>query len=231
MTDDVFVSGIIVAAGSGTRMGRVAKPFIKLGDRTVLEYVLDAFLQSCVDEIIIVCADNSAFLPYIPANASKPIIFAEGGRTRTISVYNGVSQSKKGEGIVCIHDCARPFVTADIINEVVNAAKESGAATASHPVKDTIKYVNPNANTVYTPERKFLLSIQTPQAFKKSVYSVSFMLAQKQKATNTDETALAENAGFSVAYVNTPETNIKLTTPEDIKIAKSILFLKSRGEL
>ncbi|HOJ48830.1 MAG TPA: 2-C-methyl-D-erythritol 4-phosphate cytidylyltransferase [Bacillota bacterium] len=232
-----FVSGIIVAAGSSVRMnaglpaGTISKPLIKLGRKTVFEYVIEAFAASSVDEIIVVCADKSAFLPLIPKELKKPVRFAEGGKTRAISVYNGVSASKQGDGLVCIHDCARPFVTSEMIDKVIDAAVQSGAATASHPVTDTIKYVNPEAKTIYTPERKYLVSVQTPQAFSKKIYTVSFALAQKQNMTATDETSMVENAGFQVTYVETPRTNIKLTTPEDIKTAKAILFLQERGEL
>lgn len=227
----LFVSGIIVAAGSGIRMGTVAKPLIKLGKKTVFEYVLEAFLASSVDEIVIVCSDKSLFLPLIPANIQKPIKFAEGGKTRALSVYNGVSEANKGEGLVCIHDCARPFITSEIINNVIDAAAVSGAATASNPVTDTIKYVNTEAKNIYTPERKYLFSIQTPQVFIKNIYTISFALAQKQGLKATDETSMAEKAGFTVTYVETPKTNIKLTNPDDIKTAKAILFLQERGEI
>ncbi|PKM61743.1 MAG: 2-C-methyl-D-erythritol 4-phosphate cytidylyltransferase [Firmicutes bacterium HGW-Firmicutes-21] len=229
--DNIFTSGIIVAAGSGTRMGTVAKPLIKLCGKTVFEYVLEAFITSSVDEIIIVCKDKTMFTPLIPSGTDKPVIFADGGKTRAISVYNGVAQTKKGDGFVCIHDCARPFVTPEIINAVINAARESGAATASHPVTDTVKYVNPDAKTIYTPERRYLFSVQTPQVFSKKIYTVAFALSQKQGLTATDETTMAENAGFAVTYVETPKTNIKLTDPEDIKTAKAILFLQSKGEI
>lgn len=230
-TNNLFVSGIIVAAGSGTRMGTVAKPFIKLGKQTVFEYVIKAFSDSDVNEIIIVCTDKTPFLPLIPSDIKKPVSFAEGGKTRALSVYNGVSKSNNGNGLVCIHDCARPFVTPEIINNVINAAAKNGAATASHPITDTIKYVNTDAKTCYTPERKYLVSVQTPQVFYKNIYTVSFALAQKQKKSATDETSMAENAGYKVTYVQTPKSNIKLTTPEDIKTAKAILFLQDRGDL
>lgn len=237
VSEKPYVSGIIVAAGSGVRMnaglpaGTISKPLIKLGRKTVFEYVLEAFAASLVDEIIIVCMDKTVFLPLIPADLKKPVRFAEGGKTRAVSVYNGVSAAKKGDGLVCIHDCARPFVTSEIIDSVIRAAIQSGAATASHPVTDTIKYVNPDAKTIYTPERKYLVSVQTPQVFSKKIYTISYALAQKQNLTATDETSMAENAGFKVTYVETPKTNIKLTTPEDIKTAKAILFLQERGEL
>ncbi|OGO89270.1 MAG: 2-C-methyl-D-erythritol 4-phosphate cytidylyltransferase [Clostridiales bacterium GWF2_36_10] len=229
-SNNLFVSGIIVAAGSGTRMGTVAKPLIKLGKKTVFEYVLEAFLASSVDEIVVVCTDKAALMPLISFDAKKPISFAEGGKTRALSVYNGVSQTRKGEGLVCIHDCARPFVTTEIIDSVIEAAAVSGVATASHPVTDTIKYINTEAKTIYTPERKFLFSVQTPQVFIKNIYMISFALAQKQCFTSTDETSMAENAGFSVTYVETSKNNIKLTTPDDIKTAKAMLYLQERNE-
>jgi 2-C-methyl-D-erythritol 4-phosphate cytidylyltransferase len=95
-----YVSGIIVAAGSGVRMnaglpaGTISKPLIKLGRKTVFEYVIEAFAASIVDEIIIVCSDKAVFLPLI-RRLQKPVCFAEGGKTRAISVYNGVSAFQK----------------------------------------------------------------------------------------------------------------------------------------
>lgn len=227
----LFVSGIIVAAGSGTRMGTIAKPLIKLGKKTVFEYVLEAFLASVVDEIIIVCNDTASYQPFIPLKKQKTIRFAEGGKTRSLSVYNGVSKVTRTDGLICIHDCARPFVTPEMIDNVVRNASESGAATASCSVTDTIKYVNNDTKTIYTPERKYLVSVQTPQVFIKNIYTVSYALAQSKGLTATDETTMVEHAGFQVTYVETPKTNIKLTTLEDIKIAKAILYLSEHGEL
>ncbi len=234
MKDNYFVSGVIVAAGSGARMGHIQKPLIKLGNKTAFEHVFQAFCDSCVDEIVIVCRSKSDYLPLIPKDTSKPVIFAEGGDTRAFSVYNGVTSTAKKydpEHIVCIHDSVRPFVTPDLIDRVVQGAKRTGAATASHIATDTMKYINIDAGINYTPDRNYLRSIQTPQAFRKDIYTLSFMNAQRTKLTSTDETSMAEHASYPVEYIDSDELNIKLTTPKDIKLAKAIFFLDSRGEL
>ncbi len=219
------ITGIIVAAGSGVRMGGVRKPLIKLSGKTVFERVLEAFCASCVDEITVVGIEDE-LKPYA-AKSTKPINFVAGGRTRQYSVYNGVVASLCD--ICVVHDCARPFVTAEMINSVCDAALKHGAATACCKVTDTIKLVDRDKKILSAPDRDHLYAIQTPQAFGRLKYIAAFAAAKKQNAAFTDESTLLENAGFYVEYVECPSSNIKLTTAEDVKLAKAMLFLKEHS--
>ena len=137
-----FTSAIIVAAGSGTRCGGLAKPLIPLyKGKTVLSYVLEAFAAcGTVDEIVVVCKDSSRFEPLL---GGVSVVFAPGGATRAASVYNGVRAADAKTKFVCIHDCARPFITPEDIRLVCEKAYETGAAAACSPMRDTVKYIEP----------------------------------------------------------------------------------------
>ena len=223
------VRAVIVAAGSGKRMGGVSKPLIKLGKKTLFEYVLEAFCASSVDSIVVVCSgQNEEALKDIAANfGEKPISFSPGGNTRAESVFFGVKECGRCD-YVCVHDCARPFVTPEIIENVIAGAKETGASTACSPVTDTIKFVDEEHGAIYTPEREHLLSIQTPQCFRREYYLPAFALAASDKKVFTDESALMEHAGIKVNYVRCDASNIKLTTKDDLEMFKA--YLKSEKD-
>lgn len=224
------VSAVIVAAGTGQRMGGVEKPLIKLGKNTVFSMVLDAFEKSeTVTDIIVVCRDSTRLAPIAEKYTKKQIVFAPGGKTRGESVLNGVLAAGNTD-IVCIHDCARPFITAENIDSVVEAVYETGASCACKPMADTVKYTDENGNAQYTPKRDRLIAVQTPQVFRKDIYLVAAALGKKNKIAATDDTTLAESAGFKVKYINIGDNNDKLTTAEDIKRAKARVFLEEKAK-
>ena len=217
------VSAIIVAAGDGTRMGGVSKPLILLNGVTVFEHVLQKFVRSkYINEIVVACKNPSELDEIADKYQSiMPVKLVIGGATRSESVFNAFSETAKDTRVIAIHDCARPLILTETINEVIDAAFESGAATASTPVTDTIKYID--EDKIKTPKRTFLKAVQTPQVFSKDVYTVALALAKKNNYTSTDDTTLVEKAGFKVTYVDCPATNIKLTTRSDIIIATALL--------
>lgn len=218
-----FVSAVIVGAGSGARMGGVNKALIRIGEKTAYRLVLEAFDAAVsVDEVVVVCRDEKELAGESAFFTAKPLRFTQGGATRAQSVKNGVKAASGRAAFYCIHDCARPLVTADIINAVVRAAFEKGAATACTPVTDTIKYVNEDSGVVYTPERKRLYAVQTPQVFEARLYGISVSAAERDGYFSTDDTAIVEHAGFKVRYVETDKSNIKLTSAEDVYTARYI---------
>lgn len=224
------VSAVIVAAGSGTRMGGISKPEIRLDGVSLFARVLRAFDASSVREIVVVCGENRPRLEKIASDVhpSKPVRFCAGGKTRTASVFNGVNACAEENLLICVHDCARPFVTPEIIDTVIAEARQSGAATACCPVTDTIKYVDTEHHAVYTPAREHLVALQTPQVFRRDFYQVAYAVAGKsgKGASYTDETAMLEAAGVPVSYVQTDARNIKLTTREDLTLARAILAVE-----
>lgn len=226
--DKPNVSAIIVGAGSGTRMGGKNKALIKIGDKTAFRLVAEAFFNSkTVDELVVVCRSEEEMRPEVADLSGKPIKFVSGGATRADSVQNGVKAAKKAR-FYCIHDCARPLVTSELIDGVVNAALKSGAATACGPVNDTVKFVSKDHGTVYTPDRECLVAVQTPQVFEAEVYRISAAMAKKDGYTSTDDTALAEHAGFKVDYVKSETPNFKLTRTEDVLLARLLLKLSEK---
>lgn len=218
---------VIAAAGSGQRMGGVSKPNIILLGKTLFEYVVSAFEDSCVSGIVVVCSeDNEESLRALAVNAKKPITFVRGGKTRAESVFNGISATPDDAEIICAHDCARPFITKEIIDSSIKTAITCGASCVCSPVTDTLKIKN-DSGEVSTLDRSRIFAVQTPQCFKKSIY---FKACDKieNKDLFTDETSLLETAGFTVEYVTTYENNMKLTSKSDVPLAEAIM--KSRGD-
>lgn len=229
--DKPFVSAVIAGAGRGTRMGGANKALVKIGGKTAFRLVLEAFgAVPLIDEIVVVCRDGGELAAESADFSAKPLRFTRGGKTRAESVLCGVKAASGKARFYCIHDCARPLVTPETIEAVVKAAFESGAAAACTPVTDTVKYVNSENGTVYTPERRHLLAVQTPQVFERKLYAVSAALAKKDGFAATDDTSIVEHAGFRVSYVQTSRDNIKLTCAADVCVARELRRLEELKE-
>ena len=224
-------SVIIVCAGNSTRMGGVNKILMPLGDRLVIGVTMQAF-QACgsVSEIVIVARE--ADIPAIKAEAeaagiTKLTACTVGGATRQESVINGVKQISKEAQLVAVHDGARPLVKPEPIEKVIKDASVFGGATLGVPVKDTIKTVNDGLISD-TPPRKFLYITQTPQIFKRQLYFEGIDFALEHGLDFTDDCQLVEAIGGKVAMTTGDYTNIKITTPEDIKLAEVLLAMQER---
>ena len=224
-------SVIIVCAGNSTRMGGVNKILMPLGDRLVIGVTMQAF-QACgsVSEIVIVARE--ADIPAIKAEAeaagiTKLTACTVGGATRQESVINGVKQISKEAQLVAVHDGARPLVKPEHIEKVIKDASVFGGATLGVPVKDTIKTVNDGLISD-TPPRKFLYITQTPQIFKRQLYFEGLDFALEHGLDFTDDCQLVEAIGGKVAMTTGDYTNIKITTPEDIKLAEVLLAMQER---
>ncbi len=219
----IKASAVIAAAGSGRRMGGVSKPNITLFGKTLFEYVLDAVERSSVDMAVVVCSeDNEDSLRKLASGFKKPIRFVRGGSVRAESVLNGVTASEDAE-VICVHDCARPFLTAEMLDNACNAAISRGASCVCSAVTDTIKYRDPESGHISTPTRDNLFAVQTPQCFGKMRYLEAVARAGESFGSFTDETSLLENAGFEVEYIVTNQPNMKLTSPADVAVAEAIM--------
>lgn len=221
---------VILGAGNGTRMKtEKSKLLLEINGKTVIERTVAAFSQhDLIDEIIVVCREKDL-------NDFEQVLFGYelsycfGGETRQESVANAVDTMEDGEcGLIVIHDGARPLITQKEITDTINMAKEKGAAAVGVAVKDTIKVVDRDMKIVDTPDRSSLISIRTPQIFDFKVYKEALALAIQQKKDFTDDCQLVENYGKDVYVVSGDYGNIKITTPEDIPTAQSILSY--RGE-
>lgn len=223
-----FVSAIIVAAGGSVRMGIAdSKQFIPLLGRPAIEYTLRAF-EKChfIKEIVVVCREQDKERIRLIADEngfSKVSSLVEGGASRAESVRNGIKAASSKAKYFAIHDGARPLITVEEIERVIEAAFETGAATLGVPVKDTIKIVDGYNKIESTPLRSQLRAVHTPQVFERELYQFALENAGDNMINFTDDCSLIEHMGGEVEVVKGSEENIKLTTPIDVVIAESIL--------
>lgn len=221
-------TAIILAAGNGTRMkADKSKLLLEINNMTVIERTVKTFSKiSEIEKIIVVVRENDIHL-FKDVLSKYNVTYCIGGSSRQESVSNAVKIIDECDMLV-IHDGARPLVTEKEIVSTLNAAKKYGAAAVGVFVKDTIKVIDKGYKIVDTPERSSLIAIQTPQIFKFDKYVSAMNLATKQGKDFTDDCKLLENMNESVYVVIGEYSNIKITTPEDIPTAVSIL--NSRGE-
>lgn len=212
------INAIIPAGGTSSRFGNTNKLLEKINGKEVIRYTVEAFDASNVNEIII-CANISIMdeLKKIFADRKK-VKITEGGQTRQASVYNGLKDSVCD--YVLIHDGARPMITTDLINSAIDMVKDKKALTVATKTIDTIKEVV-DGKIIRTIDRSKLYNTQTPQAFE---YNLIMNAHQKLIGQNfTDDAGMLEELGYDVYILNGSYKNIKITTQNDIDIAKIYL--------
>lgn len=215
------VSAVIVAAGSGSRMGAKGnKVYLPVLGKPVLLYTVEAFRKSgCVDEIIVVT--GSCDLELCRELCGGDVVVVAGGESRQASVYAGL-QAARGD-VVLVHDGARALVTPKIIQDTLDACLQYGAAAVGVKSKDTLKILQPDGFIAETPDRELVWQVQTPQAFDLAVLKKAHAAAVKDGVVATDDCAVAEHYGIPVKMIAGSYENIKLTTPEDLAVAERIL--------
>ncbi len=204
-----------------------SKLLLEIEGKTVIERTVDKFLDMAeIDEIIVVCreCDIEKFSELLP---DESVSFVIGGSTRQESVKNAVETIDECDYII-IHDGARPFVSVNTIVKTLDEAQIKKAAATGVYVKDTIKVIDDDLNIVSTPERKNLVSIQTPQIFDFKTYKDALAKAVEENKDFTDDCQLVENLGLKVGVVIGEYENIKITTQSDIALAEGIL--RRKGE-
>lgn len=227
-----YVSVIVVAAGMGKRMGAaINKQYLMLENRPILAHTIQKFEDNeYIDEIIVVTRDEER--EYCKREVvcrysfNKVVHIVAGGEERQDSVYNGLMHANKLCDIVLIHDGVRPFIKNDEITECIKAALEYEACVIGVPVKDTIKVIDDTNTIIDTPARNTLWAVHTPQAFAYKLIVKAHENAKKYKQKATDDSMLVEKLGHSVKMIRGSYENIKITTPEDLKIAETF----SKGE-
>lgn len=214
---------IIVAGGSGTRMGgTLPKQFILLKDKPVLYYTLKAFLEA-YDDIQIVLV-----LPVDYTDMGQEIIDAyfdkdkikitAGGDTRFQSVKNGLALVE-AESVIFVHDGVRCLVTKELIQRCYTQAVETGTAIPAIISKDSVRILREESNEAF--DRNRVMLIQTPQTFHSKILLPAFKIDYKDKFT--DEATVVEAYGMKVSLVEGEETNIKITKPFDLLMAEQVL--------
>ena len=229
-------AGVILAAGSGTRMGgETPKQFIPLLGTPMLVYTVRAFL-SCpeIDEIVIVTrnSDLSEVQDLCTAYElnAKPIKVVAGGDTRQKSAFLGVEATSRACRFAAIHDAARCLVTPEIVSSVVSEAYRRRAATAVSPINDTVKRVDRRGRIKETLDRSELVAAATPQAFDRDFYIAVAAYAEKKGTVVTDDNALFEAVGQTVYTVDCGSGNFKVTTKDDLIRAEAMLRAREKKE-
>lgn len=219
-------TAIVLAGGQGKRMGTtVQKQYLELCGKPVLFYALQTFQNSkVIDEIILVVGEGQGEYckqeiveKYGFAKVSKIVV---GGAERYHSVWNGLQDVS--EGYVFIHDGARPFVTDDMLERAYEEVQKHHACVVGMPVKDTIKIADAECFSKETPNRKDVWMIQTPQVFEATLIKQAYgLLMQQEEIAVTDDAMVVESMlRRKVKFVTGSYENIKITTPEDLKIAE-----------
>lgn len=234
-------AAIVLSAGKGKRMNSAtAKQYLLINEKPVIYYSLKTF-QECpfIDEIVLVTGKNdmefcrSEIAERYGFDKVKQIV--SGGKERYISVYNGLLALKDCD-YVYIHDGARPFVTREILNRLRSAVKEYRACVAGMPVKDTIKISDENGFCISTPRRDRVWQIQTPQVFscrliKNAYQKLMEKLSEGEALAVTDDAMVVEHmTEQKVRLVEGAYSNLKITTAEDMEIAKHLILNLTAGE-
>lgn len=214
---------IIPAAGVGKRFGGNAKKqFVNLGGISLLERCLRLFRESRVIDRVAVCLPPDEMKDGRRMAEKWKADCVTGGETRAESVYLGFQFLKlEGNDLVLIHDAVRPLASRDLVTRMIKALDACDAAVPILPVSDTVKRIR-DGRVAETIDRMELGFAQTPQAFRVSALRAAYDMVEKTWDW-TDEAMLIERIGAKVALVAGEKTNIKVTTPEDLRLAESYL--------
>jgi 2-C-methyl-D-erythritol 4-phosphate cytidylyltransferase len=225
-------AAIVVGAGQGIRMGtRTKKQYMMLGDRPVLAHTLLAF-EKCelVEKIFLVIpeGDDSFCQEKIidPLKPGKPICLVPGGPTRQASVYHALKAVNGKFDLVVIHDAVRPFIEVDRISVCVKTAEKYGGCIVAAAATDTVKTVDEDEHVLFTMKRHRIRMAQTPQAFHYDLIFRAHEVALKEDYLGTDDAELVERVGGRVKVISGHPYNIKITTPEDLKLAQALLSIR-----
>lgn len=228
------VTVILAAAGSGTRLGGISKPLMKICGRTAIEYSLEVF-QNNEDVTRIIISTKEEDIPKYESvvkkcGFDKVIGIIRGGATRTESVSKAF-KTAFSDGItdfVAVHDAARPLITNDMVKRAICEAKKYGTAVCASLCPDTVKRAGKSLFVTESIDRDGLYMIGTPQIFSYEIYSTSLAICERDNFEATDDSSIVRNGGFKIRLCETSRDNIKLTYPGDVLIAEAII--KSRKE-
>jgi 2-C-methyl-D-erythritol 4-phosphate cytidylyltransferase len=225
-----MVGAIVVAAGSGTRLGMGSKALVSLGGKRLLAWSLELFLGlQEIDKVVVVGPPAALEVVGLEVEAqrpSKPVAICPGGQTRQLSVRAGLGQAA-GCDHVLVHDAARPLASPALVRRVLAAAVEFGAAIPGLPPRDAVKRVEAG-RLVESLDRSLLLLAQTPQGFRYQLIERAHFEAADAGVVGDDDAQLVAASGHPVTVVEGEPRNIKLTTPEDLVLLEALLAERPR---
>ena len=230
-----YTAAIIVAGGSGTRMGsEVTKQMLDLCGKPVVVHTLLAYQNTpCIKEIVVAAREDEidlyqAFREKYGITKLRAIV--PGGVTRQASALAGAQAVSDKVRYVAIANAARCLTTPEEISEVCRIAYKTDAASAGIPATDTVKIADQAGYITQTPERALCWQAQTPQVFRHALYLAASYAAIEHKFTATDDNSMVEFIKHPVKMVKCSKQNIKITEPCDLDLAKMILDLRKAKE-
>ena len=226
---------IIMAAGSGTRMGGpLPKQFLDLGGKAVLQHTIETFLEACPG-ISVVTVLNADYIEYwrnycLKRNFTCPQITVAGGITRFHSVRNALEKIPDG-ALVAVHDGVRPLVSPSLVAEMFEKAADVPALIPVVPCVDTLKVLQKSGDELRTvdgavADRSVLYAAQTPQVFHSEILKSAYALPYDTMFT--DDASVVQKYGKSLSYLIGERLNIKITTQEDLMLARAVMSLKEK---
>lgn len=231
-----MIYAVIAAGGIGSRMGNVEKPkqYMTLKDKPIIAHTVEKFyVNSSFRKVIILCPEQwvshtkSILKKHLPED--ERVVVLQGGDTRNETIMNAIRYIEETDGlddetIIVTHDAVRPFVTARIINENIEAAIKYGATDTVVPATDTIVESCDGVVISNIPDRSKLYQGQTPQSFKaKLLKDLYYSLTEEEKNILTDACKIFSMKGHDVHLIDGEVHNIKITYPYDLRVAKSLL--------
>ena len=218
------VAAVIPAGGAGTRFGgRTPKQFLRFGAMPILAATVRHFTVHPAVSAVVVAAPGphvARARRILGAVAGRaPLTVVAGGRTRQDSVWLALQAAPEEAGIIVVHDGVRPLITRRLIDAVVDAARETGAAICALPVTETVKRAR-GGFVEATVDRSELWTVQTPQAFRADLLREAHEKARRDGVVGTDDAMLVERLGHPVRVVRGLPENLKITTPEDLRRAR-----------
>ena len=225
---------IIMAAGSGTRMGAdMPKQFLELEGKAILQKTIEVFLQACPDILVITVLpqDHMAYWREycLRRNFICPQVLVSGGITRFHSVRNALDKVPDG-AVVAVHDGVRPLLSTELVRDIFTAAEQESAVIPVVPCVDTMKVLESKDGRLEAvpgaqADRSVLYGAQTPQVFHSEVIKEAYSMAYD--TSFTDDASVLEKYGKSLSYIIGERLNIKITTQDDLILARAILSLSS----
>ena len=215
---------VIPAGGVGTRFGgRLPKQFIKLGRVSIIAETVGHFTRHPAVIAVVVAAPEihveRTRRALAPMPRRAPVTVVQGGGMRQDSVWLALQAVPRHADIIIVHDAVRPLITRGLIDAVVTAVAESGAAICALPITETIKRVRHDVVEA-TLDRSELWAAQTPQAFRAALLREAHEKARRDGVVGTDDAMLVERLGHPVRVVRGLAENVKITTPEDLRRAR-----------
>ncbi len=225
MTNDLWA--VVVCGGSGERMGgAINKTLLPIAGVPSVVRVARVF-HACGVKVALVTkpSERQMFLDALAAFSESADACADAGLDRQQSVYHGLLALPSDTGIVLVHDGARGMVTKEVIKRVIDSVRRFGSGVAALPVTDTVKLSDESGCVLETLDRSALRAVQTPQGF---CYRDLLFAHENASLRATDDAALMEARGAKVRLVDGDRRNIKLTTPEDVRMAEAFFEKKTR---